>query len=175
LAAKPERGEHLLVYQTNATNKELIDQLKRCGRECRIYGVRRDLTEPLREGNLTFKPFSEAGFIDDLRTAAGVIASAGFTLMGEAVYLRRPMLAEPVGGQFEQVLNARYLEQLGYGLSAEPLTEARLGEFLARLPEFEKNLASYSQNGNVDLLDKLEFMLQLAVAGRESDDDETTS
>ena len=30
--------------------------------------------------------------------------------MGEAVYLRRPMLAVPVGGQFEQVLNARYLE-----------------------------------------------------------------
>ena len=40
---------------------------------------------------------ARTGFIDDLRTARGVIASGGFTLMGEAVYLRRPMLAVPIG------------------------------------------------------------------------------
>ena len=65
---------------------------------------------------------ARTGFIDDLRTARGVIASGGFTLMGEAVYLRRPMLAMPIGGQFEQVLNARYLEAEGYGLGADELT-----------------------------------------------------
>ena len=69
------------------------------------------------EGNLRYRPFSEAGFIDDLRTARGVIAGGGFTLMGEAVYLHKPMLAVPLGGQFEQVLNARYLEAEGYGVA----------------------------------------------------------
>jgi hypothetical protein len=38
-----------------------------------------------------------------------VIAAGGFTLMGVSVYLGRPMLAIPIRGQFEQVLNARYL------------------------------------------------------------------
>ena len=97
------------------------------------------------EGNLRYRPFSEDGFIDDLRTARGVIASGGFTLMGEAVYLRRPMLAVPVGGQFEQVLNARYLEAEGYGLGADELTPERLSEFLERLPDFERRLAGYNQ------------------------------
>ena len=174
LAAKREPGEHLLVYQTNTTNQELPAILQRSGRECRVYGMRRDLKEPLRDGKLTYMPFSEQGFIDDLRTAKGVIASAGFTLMGEAVYLHKPMLAEPVGKQFEQVLNARYLELNGYGLSAEPLTEARLGEFLERLPDFERSLASYEQDGNNDLLARLEETLQLAAQGRDAPDDEVS-
>jgi len=162
LAAKRESGDHLLVYQTYTTNKELPNILASTGLECRIYGVRRDLREEQREGKLVYKPFSEAGFIDDLRTARGVVASGGFTLMGEAVYLHRPMLAEPVGKQFEQIINARYLQKEGYGLHAGELTESSLREFLDRIPEFEKNLARYSQDGNDDLLTRLDSVLESA-------------
>jgi uncharacterized protein (TIGR00661 family) len=165
LAATPGPGEHLLVYQTATTNAQLPELLKTFGRECRIYGMRRDLTEPLRDGNLVHLPFSEQGFIEDLRTARGVVASGGFTLMGESVYLRKPMLSEPIGKQFEQILNARYLESLGYGLCAEGITSQRLGEFIERLPEFEKNLAGYSQDGNRDLLTKLDEVLEAAARG----------
>ena len=112
-------GEHLLVYQTATSNAALPEILARTGLECRIYGMRRDLRgSTCARGNLRYRPFSEAGFIDDLRTARGVMASAGFTLMGEAVYLRKPMLAIPVRNQLEQVMNARYLEAEGYGLAA---------------------------------------------------------
>jgi uncharacterized protein (TIGR00661 family) len=163
LAAKPESGGHLLVYQTSTSNDALPPLLQRSGRECRIYGLRRDLKHEVVEGNLRYRPFSEEGFIDDLRTAAGVIASGGFTLMGEAVYLHRPMLAVPVRKQIEQVINARHLQREGYGLAADELTEARLQEFLERLPEFEKNLARYRQDGNGELLRALETSLNEAV------------
>ena len=171
LAAKPEPGGHLLVYQTYTTNQELPELLKRTGLECRIYGLRRDLREEVRDGSLVYKPFSEAGFIDDLRTSRGVVASAGFTLMGEAVYLHRPMLAEPVGKQFEQIINARYLEKEGFGLHAESIDSATLGEFLERAPEFEKNLARYTQDGNQDLLTRLESVLQSAARGDPPEED----
>jgi len=94
-----------------------------------------------------------------------VIASGGFTLMGEAVYLHKPMLAEPVARQFEQILNARYLEKEGYGLCAEQITEGSLNDFLGRLPGFEENLSRYSQDGNEDLLAKLESVMEAAVKG----------
>ncbi len=163
LAARPEPGEHLLVYTTTGlADPALAEVLRRSGRECRIYGMRRDLSNELVEGPLRYRPFSEAGFIDDLRTARGVIASAGFTLMGEAVYLRRPMLAVPVAGQIEQVLNARYLEREGYGMAAEAVDDARLGAFLERLPDCERRLAGYQQDGNQDLLDALEGTLARA-------------
>src|SRR5215467_9555536 len=142
LAARLGEGEHLLVYQTSMSNPALIEILAGCGRECRIYGLRRDIKADVVEGNLRNRPFSEAGFIDDLRTARGVLASAGFTLMGEAVYLHRPMLALPVRKQFEQVLNGRYLQAEGYGLTVEDeLGAEQLGQFLERLPDFERRLA----------------------------------
>ena len=165
LSAPREPGAHLLVYQTYTTNQQLPDLLHRTGIECRVYGVRRDLKEDEREGNLLYRPFSEVGFIDDLRTCRGVVASGGFTLMGEAVYLHKPMLAEPVAKQFEQVLNARYLEKEGYGLCADPITGARLSEFLDRTGEFDKNLSRYSQDGNRDLLAKLEAVMDAAERG----------
>ncbi|HEY4395582.1 MAG TPA: glycosyltransferase family protein [Polyangia bacterium] len=164
LAARPEPGGHLLVYQTSTSNAALPEILARSGLECRIYGLRRDLEQDLREGSLTYRPFSEAGFIDDLRTARGVIASAGFTLMGEAVYLRRPMLAIPVKKQLEQVLNARYLETEGYGLAADEISSERLGAFVERLPDFERKLAGYRQDGNSDLLSALEQGIASATA-----------
>jgi len=174
LAARPEPGGHLLVYQTYTTNAELPQLLQKTGLECRIYGLRRDLTDPVREGNLLYMPFSEQRFADDLRTARGVVASGGFTLMGEAVYLRRPMLAEPVGKQFEQILNARYLEALGYGSCAEHITQGALGEFLERIPDFERNLAGYSQDGNRDLLAKLDEVLNAVAGGASMDLDDPT-
>src|SRR3954468_9365862 len=173
LAAQPAAGDHLLVYQTSTSNAALPEILRRSGRECRIYGLRRDLKEEVVDGNLRYRPFSEAGFIDDLRTARGVIASGGFTLMGEAVYLHRPMLAVPVRKQFEQVLNARYLEAEGYGLYADEISDERLGEFIDRLPEFQRRLASYQQDGNRHLLEKLDEVLAAAAAsdGGPSDDE----
>ena len=108
---------------------------------CRVYGLRRDLTEDVVDGNLTYRPFSEARFIDDLRTARAVVAGGGFTLMSEAVYLRKPMLSVPVERQFEQVLNALYLEELGYGTHARRLDEATLGAFLGRIPDHARALA----------------------------------
>src|SRR5262249_32688904 len=119
--------------------------------------------EDLVDGNLRYRPFSESTFIDDLRTAGGVIASAGFTLMGEAVYLRRPLLAVPVKKQFEQGLNARCLGREGYGRGAEEVTEERLGAFLERLPDFRRKLAAYNQDGNKDLLASLRATLASAV------------
>ncbi len=165
LAARPEPGEHLLVYQTSTSNPTLPAILAGCGRECRIYGLRRDLAEDVREGNLLWRPFSEARFVEDLRTARGVVSGGGFTLMSEAVYLHRPMLSVPVRKQFEQILNARYLERIGYGLTADEITAELLGTFLERLPELERNVATYRQDGNADLLAKLDEVLLAAARG----------
>jgi len=85
--------------------------------------------------------------------------------MSEAVYLHKPMLSVPVKKQFEQILNGRYLERLGYGLTADDITAARLGELLERVGEFQGNLARYRQDGNADLLAKLDEVLAAAVAG----------
>ncbi|MBI5499140.1 MAG: teichoic acid biosynthesis protein [Deltaproteobacteria bacterium] len=165
LAAKPTRGEHLLVYQTAEGHEALAGILARSGRECRIYGMRRDIMEEEVEGNLRYRPFDEAGFIADLASARAVIAGGGFTLLGEAVFLHKPVLSVPVRGQFEQVLNGRYLERDGYGMTAPEIDEAVLGRFLERLDACEERLAGVTQDGNKDLFAALDSHLDRAAAG----------
>jgi uncharacterized protein (TIGR00661 family) len=160
LVAQASAGEHVLVYQSALGSNTLLATLARTGLECRVYGVRREIEQEEVEGNLRFRPFSEAGFIEDLAWARAVIAGGGFTLMGEAVYLRKPMLAVPIQGQFEQLLNARYLEKLGYGRCAESLSdEETVLSFLCDLPRHQERLASYSQDGNEQLLSALDRAL----------------
>lgn len=159
LDAEPVRGDHLLVYQTSETFSGLPKLLAKLDRPVRIYGLRRDLEEDLVEGNLTYRPFSEEGFIADLAGAAGVVASAGFTLLGEALHLRKPFLATPVGKQFEQLLNARYLESLGYGTYDEGLDFDTLRHFEANLPLYEANLARYEPKDNAEMFANLDELL----------------
>jgi uncharacterized protein (TIGR00661 family) len=160
LNAARSQGDHLLVYQTAEGGTTLLETLRKTGLECRIYGMRRGLEEEQVEGTLRFRPFSEAGFIADLASAKGVIAGGGFTLMGEAVYLHKPMLAVPIGGQFEQILNARCLEQRGYGRFAPDLDDpATVHSFVDAIPGCEEKLASYTQDGNNKLLAALDAEL----------------
>jgi uncharacterized protein (TIGR00661 family) len=160
LAAPPSRGDHLLVYQTAEGNIGLARTLIATGMECRIYGMRRGIQEEVVEGNLRYRPFDEARFIADLASARAVICGGGFTVLGEAVYLRKPTLSAPVQRQFEQVLNARWLERLGYGRHAESLTDpAVIHGFLEAVPACEESLASYAQDGNEQLYGVLDELL----------------
>jgi uncharacterized protein (TIGR00661 family) len=128
--------------------------------------LRRDLQEEQVEGKLRFRPFSEDRFIDDLASCRAVVAGGGFTLMGEAVYLRKPMLSIPLGRQFEQVLNGRYLAHYGYGMTAPSLDDpALLSQFLGELPRFEESLADYQQDGNEAMFAELLGLLDRAEAG----------
>lgn len=166
LAAKRRAGEHLLVYTTGEGNEGFAEALARTGLECRIYGMRRGITQEQVDGNLRFQPFSEDKFIDDLASCKAVVAGGGFTLMGEAVYLKKPMLAVPLARQFEQVLNARYLELEGFGKHAETLNEPqRVLDFVASVPACEAKLASYAQDGNDEITRAIDEWLDKAAAG----------
>jgi len=166
LSAKRRKGEHLLVYTTGEGNDTFATTLAKTGIESRIYGMRRDLKEEVVEGNLRFQPFSEDKFIDDLASSRAVIAGGGFTLMGEAVYLQKPMLAVPLARQFEQVLNARYLECEGFGRAADTLDDPKtVLDFIEAIPACEAKLAGYAQDGNKEILVALDEWLDKVAAG----------
>ena len=166
LAATPTDGDHLVVYQTSTDNRPLLEVLRRSGRECHIYGMERDLGEDRRDGNLLHRPFSEQGFIDDLASSAAVIASAGFTLMGECVHLQKPMVAIPLDGQFEQLLNARYLAYLGYGACVEgSLDTETLARFFDSMPAYRQALSRQGQDGNEGLFSQIAHLLDQVEAG----------
>ena len=162
LSAERMEGSHVVVYQTAATQRSLVPLLRRLDGDFRLYGAGRDG----REGNVTLRPFSERGFIQDLRSARAVIATGGFSLMTEAVHLGVPMLALPIPGQFEQHLNAAYLAKLGYGESAASLDEATVSGFLSRIPDYQDRLSGFERHDNSVTFSCLDEILGEVAAGR---------
>jgi uncharacterized protein (TIGR00661 family) len=163
VAAEPTEGEHLVVYSSGEENA--MAALRASGVPCRVYGMRGGPAEGTTDGNLEFKPRSNEGFVEDLRTARGVVAGGGFSLMSEAVYLGKPMLAMPLFGQFEQTMNSRYLEREGYGVAATELLE----RFLGGLDGYRDRLAEYAQDGNDATLRTIEERIEVAAAGKPAD------
>lgn len=151
----PTRGEHLLVYLTSGY-ESLLDVLRQFPRErFLVYGYDRDE----RCETLTFRPFSKEGFLVDLASCKGVIATAGFTLISEAFSLRKPYLALPMKGQFEQEINAHQLAQLGYGKNSPAISAEAVGDFLYRLPEYEARMQSYDPGDGQAIKRKLDALL----------------
>ncbi|MDH5546116.1 MAG: hypothetical protein OEZ43_11010 [Gammaproteobacteria bacterium] len=154
LALKPEPGANILVYVTSGY-ESLLSTLAGFTREqFVVYGYNKGE----RHGNLLYKSFSSDGFLEDLRRAKAVVATAGFTLMTESLYLGVPMFALPMKGQFEQILNASMLDKLGYGATGDGTRD--LAAFLYQLPDYRVALSSYPRLGNEQITTFLGKLLQ---------------
>jgi uncharacterized protein (TIGR00661 family) len=156
LQAKTSEGNHILMYQTSSSLENVQETLAKLPHEHFIvYGMNQNYTQ----GNVQFKPFSETEFIADFASAKAVIANGGFSFLSEAVYLHKPIYSFPIDGQFEQYMNAAYIEKMGYGRHFKSLGSDQLKAFLYDLPIFKGQLAQYEQKGNEKLFETLNLQL----------------
>ena len=167
LESEPTRGEHLVVY--SGGGEELIDTLRRSPLPVRLYGMRDGDQVGTSDGAIEYRPRSIDGFLADLVTSRGVITGGGFSLLSEAVYLGKPTLAMPLKGQFEQLMNARYLEREGYGTCALGINDEVLERFLVGLDGFHEQLGDYSQDGNREALEVIGRVVEEAAEGSRQD------
>ncbi len=152
LALRATEKPHILVYVTSGF-ESLLQTLRHFNRESfYVYGYDKDETE----GHLHFRPFSKQGFLEDLASCKAVIATAGFTLISEALYLGKPYLAFPMQGQFEQHLNAYMLAQKGFGAECNEPDISSLAAFLYHLPDYKQRLQEYPHEGNTAIQNKLD-------------------
>jgi uncharacterized protein (TIGR00661 family) len=155
--ARARPGDHVLVYQTSTSDTRLLDELQSIqGAKFVVYGLRKNA----RYGNCTLKEFNEDGFVDDLASARAVVSNGGLSLIGEAVYLGKPVFSVPVRNQYEQILNARYLEELGYGLAADRIEADVLRLFLKETPKYAARVSRHKQDGNRELFDVVDRLLE---------------
>lgn len=145
LATKPENQSHLVAYWRRFAPPNVMDALRESGREVRIYG----LGNRPRSGNLVFQAISEQNFLDDLASSSALISTAGNQLVGEALFLGKPVLAFPEARNFEQYINAHFLAQSGAGAWAEMerVSPMHVSGFLERLDEFRGRIQRSRMNG----------------------------
>jgi uncharacterized protein (TIGR00661 family) len=162
LALKREPEEHVVVYQRAVGQESLVAMLKKLPFRFRVYGADSDG----EDDNVTLRKFSASDFLEDLRTARAVVAGGGFSLMSEAVTLRIPMLAIPIEHQYEQELNAIYLQHLGYGRWSRKLTARAVGDFMSEVDACAKALEGYQPQDNGRLFACIDEIVERVAAGK---------
>jgi uncharacterized protein (TIGR00661 family) len=130
------RKNLVLVYTSSDITPRLVETMKTINKQFVVYNSKVNRTE----GNIEFKSGTGAHFFKDLARCEAIITTAGLSLISEAIYLKKPIYAMPVS-HFEQILNAQYVEKLGYGMHAKKITKQEADEFFSKLNIYRKNLA----------------------------------
>ena len=146
LSADPVDDGHLLVYLRRFVRDNVLEALEQCGRSVFVYGLgRREDTN-----NLTFCEVDEFGFLEHLIHCHALISNAGNQLVGEALYLKKPVLAFPESGNFEQAINAHFLRQSGMGdwISDRLCSLEQLQQFLSQVETFRSRVVREDLCGN---------------------------
>jgi len=152
--ARPAEGDYVLVYVTSQAG-DLVDVLRTVRQRFVCYGFNREG----QDGNLDFRKATLDGFLHDLSGCRAIVANAGFSLISEALYLGKAYLAWPVKGQFEQVFNAYYIGETGYGTYWDDLNKERVESFLFNLESYRERLAEYPRGDNSALFGKLDQLI----------------
>lgn len=147
LDIKPRDDGHIVVYQTSNSFTRLPELLKAMPYQFKVFAYE---NREGQDGNITYFPRADERFIEEVGAAAWVLTNGGYTLMSEALYLGKPVFSLPVAWQFEQWLNARYLDDLGYGRMCDDLREfpVKIKEFLTNVGKHRENIARQDFFGN---------------------------
>jgi uncharacterized protein (TIGR00661 family) len=149
--AKPTEGKHVLVYQTSPTCLGLLRMLNKIDEEFIVYGFGKKRNRK----HLTFYDFNTTKFIRHLASAKAVVIGGGFSLLSEALYLKKPIMSVPLNNHFEQIVNAYYVEKCKFGEYRQNPTVTDVHDFLLKLPLYKHYLAQYD-------LDPLAFAKKVA-------------
>jgi uncharacterized protein (TIGR00661 family) len=145
LEAESSNHAHLVAYWRRQAPPGALESLAALKREVRIYGLGRRVSE----GRLRFMAADEEGFVADLASCAALICTAGNQLVGEAIYLQKPVLAIPEAGNYEQYINAHFLAQMNAGswIAPHKITTAGVRHFLDRAEQFHSTVPNGRMNG----------------------------
>jgi len=144
LRQESKNDKHIIVYHTSDTAVDVLHLIKRIDMPFKVYGFgkRED------EKNITYHEFNEERFAEDLANARAVITGGGFSLISEALQLKKPIFSIPVRKHPEQIINGMQLQKLKYGdYSLMPKVED-IQDFLLKKDLYEYYLKNYNPEPN---------------------------
>lgn len=153
---EPVGGDHVLVYQTAESSINLMEELKKLDYKFIVYGFNKDDVDE----NLTYRSFNEKQIFEDMRIAKAIIVNGGFTMISEAIYLKKPIYCTPAHKNFEQILNGFYVEKLGFGESHDDLDVKKIEGFLDNLDKYQENLNKVEPWDNTEILKDLDLSIE---------------
>lgn len=134
--AQVGEGDYFLSYLRKKTPDDVVSQLVRTGQRIKIYGIGE--REPV--GLVTFHAVNPQAFARDLAGSRAIVCAAGNQLLGESLYLGKPVFAMPEAAHHEQQINSHFLKRMGCGdfVTLERFRAERFLHFLENLDEYRR-------------------------------------
>jgi uncharacterized protein (TIGR00661 family) len=153
-----KEDDFILVYTSNKENLDLLARLSLIDENFIVYGS----SVKAKFSNIEFKNPSTKGFLEDLARCKAVVTNGGYSLMSESLFLGKPVYSLPLNGQFEQMLNAYYLEKMQYGMYDLEFSEKRFLKFLKGIDFFKLNIEEDSKLfcGNEQLIEEVDKFVE---------------
>lgn len=125
----PKNGDFFLAYMVNSGySAEIIGFAKKHPEvKIKAFWDKKGATEvetPLP--NLSFHRVNDRLFLEAMADCKGLVCTAGFESVCEAMYLGKPVMVIPVAGQYEQACNALDAEASGVGIASDNFDFAKL-------------------------------------------------
>lgn len=139
--------DFILVYVRNSVRNKILPVLKEVEGHRFVVFTENLSEEEKQKYQAPWIEFYEAdpvSFPDYLRRCKAIISTSGYTLITEAMVLKKPFYAVSIGGvlAFEQrlSLNALKNSKCGDGCAIRKFNQARLTHFLSHIGDYDKIL-----------------------------------
>lgn len=137
----PQTGDFFLTYMVNCGYGEEVISFAKANPTLNIkaYWDKKGAGEtenPLP--NLSFHQIHDRHFLQDMAVCKGLVCTAGFESICEAMYLGKPVMVIPVAGQYEQACNALDMEGAGAGIKSDNFDFGHFDQTLSTLNPVEQ-------------------------------------
>jgi uncharacterized protein (TIGR00661 family) len=156
------QGNYILVYLVNCGYLQDISDwhAKNGDVELHCFSDRETPLEleQIRE-NLFFHKLNDQKFLEMMSNARGLVSTAGFETVCEAMYLGKPVFMVPVEGHYEQFCNSRDAFKAGAGLYDKRFRITRFLNYLASYRDPTRNFRDWAGLSPKKTMEQLRSML----------------
>ncbi len=157
----PSKGDFLLVYMTHHSLSPQIIEWQEKHPEVRLecFWDNKNEAETLEiNSNLTFRQINSERYLQLLATCKGLVTTAGFESVCEAMYLGKPVMMVPVPKHFEQQCNALDGVISGAGVSAKGFDLSIMLDYLPRHQDQSARFRNWYMQGENMFLNEIEAL-----------------
>ena len=160
----PVAGKSWLMYLTHYKLADQIISWAENNKDISIdcfwdHPEKKDVFSPSK--NLSFHPIDAEKYLAKMSTCAGLISTAGFESVAEAMYLKKPVMMVPVPNHIEQMINAYDGELSGAGIAAKTFDLEIFKNYLSQniLPNNEYGI--WAQRTNLKISEQLDSLIKI--------------
>lgn len=164
---KTETKNYLLIYLAiNGYMEDIIEWHKK-NPGIELHCFTDSITEHdtlMHSENLFFHKLNDKKFLEMMASARGLVTTAGFESVCEAMYLDKPVFMVPVQGHFEQYCNARDAAKAGAGIYDDAFNLEKFISYLSSRKAGNQQIKPWIDSGREKFLQQLHELLPQRVS-----------